>query len=563
MEASTLYGQEIPIDLIDLSGKNPRKKIKGEGFEEFKDSIKEIGLKDEILVRPNGKRYELVNGERRFTACKELGWKTIRSTVEVIDDQTVQLIMLAENIQRKALEPLEEAAALEEIVKTGVKQEDLAKRLSKSQPWVANRIRLNKAPPELQKLLIDEKISPQHVVVMLPYVEHKELKDEIIQGIKDHLDDEYEGPFTVDRAKDLVAEVLDEQGQNLDLNDYASGGLDKYFDFSKCDTCEKTLKLAGEGSKKKTEKHCLDKNCFAEHRDAAEAKLSEVTAERVEKQKEKGSKAGVVNTKNLSYSDYTGLERATFDTIVCEGCPNHKLRKPEYARSGKGKDELEEICLKPSCFRGKTAQVTKGKNQKVRKELTFADESLDIYLAGRAEGFTAEELMYIRSRVIEIVSHTYGRGDDRLEAKKSAKDPWSLENAILRLLVKEQLGPLRTYLHMDSLKDAEKDWPFEVTREEPGPKAEARRYSRVIISTPEKCGGCSKDLPIGAKAFKETHPPHEVLCPVCGRKENERLRSAEAPKASCHSDARKGSKKIVAEKRKSVQGKRKKKGRSE
>lgn len=451
MEASEQL-KHVELSLIEVSGANPRKVIKDESFKEFKASIAEHGILVPLIVRPKGKGYELVAGERRLRAAKELKFETVPVAIRELDDHTARILMLLENLQREDLEPLEEAAAIEELLKDtgdgGMTQEELAKKLSKSQPWVANRLRLNKAPAEIKKLLTDGKITPQHVIVLLPYTEHKVLKDEIVAGLKNGLKDIEQGfgePLTVEWAKDLAEDVLSQQGQDLELDrNYQYQGLKKFFDFSACSTCKTVLTVSGEDGKSK-ERACLNKTCFAERIRAAREKLAET-------QKEKVSKTTVVNTDKMGYQDYRELDNATFDKSVCKDCPNHRLQKPRYAKFGKSKDELEEICLKPSCYQGKTAQKTRVRNIACREELAFVEESLKQYLESRRVGFTWTELRFVAHRI-----------DDSRSPKKGAslKD---LEDQLLRYVMETELRDFKYNLNLAHLKQVERDWPFAIKR---------------------------------------------------------------------------------------------------
>lgn len=454
MEASEQL-KHVELSLIEVSGANPRKDLKGETFKNLKQSIAEHGILVPLLVRPKGKGYELVAGERRLRAAKELKLETVPVAIRDLDDHTARILMLLENLQREDLEPLEEAAAIEELLKDtgdgGMTQEELAKKLSKSQPWIANRLRLMKAPKDLKKLLEEGEITPQHIIVLLPYMEDKTLSTEILSDLKQDLENfkKWGDPLvTVEAVKNRADDILGEYGQNLDLQrNYQYQGLEKFFDFSACDACKSVITVSGEDSKSK-ERSCLNKTCFAEHIAAARGKLAET-------QKEKRSKSELVNTEKMKLSemrDYRRLDDATFDKSVCKDCPNHKLQKPRYARFGKDKDELEEICLKPSCFQGKTAQKTRMRNVACREELAFVEESLKQYLESRRVGFTWTELRFVAHRI-----------DDSRSPKKGAsiKD---LEDQLLRYVMETELRDFKYNLNLAHLKQVERDWPFVVKR---------------------------------------------------------------------------------------------------
>lgn len=258
MEASEQL-KHVELSLIEVSGANPRKDLKGETFKNLKQSIAEHGILVPLLVRPKGKGYELVAGERRLRAAKELKLETVPVAIRDLDDHTARILMLLENLQREDLEPLEEAAAIEELLKDtgdgGMTQEELAKKLSKSQPWVANRLRLMKAPKDLKKLLEEGEITPQHIIVLLPYMEDKTLSTEILSDLKQDLENfkKWGDPLvTVEAVKNRADDILGEYGQDLDLQrNYQYQGLEKFFDFSACDACKSVITVSGEDSKSK------------------------------------------------------------------------------------------------------------------------------------------------------------------------------------------------------------------------------------------------------------------------------------------------------------------------
>jgi ParB/RepB/Spo0J family partition protein len=461
MQASAQL-KHVELSLIEVSGANPRKDLKGETFKELKASVAEHGILEPLVVRPKGKGYELVAGERRLMAAKELKLETVPVAIRELDDHTARILMLLENLQREDLEPLEESSAIEELLSDtsdgGMTQEELAKKLGKSQPWVANRLRLNKAPTELKRILEKGEISPQHIIVLLPYVEHKTLKDEIVAGLKQNLDDLKDGygaPVTVESVKDLAEQVLSEQGQDLDLErNYQYQGLKKFFDFSACGVCKTVITVRSEDGKSK-EWTCLNKTCFGTHIAAAHKKFDEAQNERI-------AKSEVINTDKipLSYSQYRELENATFDKSACKECPNHKLQKPRYARFGKSKDELEEICLKPSCFQGKTAQKTRIRNVACKEELAFIEESLKHYLELRPSGFTWTELRFIVHRI-----------DISRSPKKNASLK-NLEDQLLRHVMDEELRDFKYNLNLAHLKQVECEWPFKIKRKKVEPPTE-------------------------------------------------------------------------------------------
>ena len=179
---------EIDIALIDNNVNQPRKNFDPTALKELAESIKTYGVIQPILVVPKKDRYMIVAGERRFRASKLAGLKKIPAVVREYTDQQVQEISLLENIQREDLNPIETAKAMKELLSNyGWTQEELADRLGKSRPVVANFIRLLSLCPEVIALIESGKLSAGHarslVVVTDPAVQLKLAKEAVTKKI--------------------------------------------------------------------------------------------------------------------------------------------------------------------------------------------------------------------------------------------------------------------------------------------------------------------------------------------------------------------------------------------
>lgn len=134
-----------------------------EAIEELKQSILEHGILQPIIVRKSIKGYEIVVGERRYRAAKEASLEKVPVVVRELTEQQMMELAVLENLQREDLTPIEEAAAYQLLMeKLKVTQEELAKRLGKSRPHIANHIRLLSLPPTIQELISEGKISMGH-----------------------------------------------------------------------------------------------------------------------------------------------------------------------------------------------------------------------------------------------------------------------------------------------------------------------------------------------------------------------------------------------------------------
>lgn len=155
--------QEIMLKEIRPNPYQPRKIFKAEAIEELKQSILEHGILQPIIVRKSIKGYEIVVGERRFRAAKEAKLEKIPVVVRNLTEQQMMELAVLENLQREDLTPIEEGSAYQMLMqKLGLTQEELAKRLGKSRPHIANLVRLLSLPNKIQDLISSGEISMGH-----------------------------------------------------------------------------------------------------------------------------------------------------------------------------------------------------------------------------------------------------------------------------------------------------------------------------------------------------------------------------------------------------------------
>lgn len=153
----------------------PRQALDREGLDELVASIKENGLLQPVLVRPMADGgWEVVAGERRVRAVKELGWDHVPVVVRDVDDRTMLLLALIENLQREDLSPLDEAHAYRRLVEEfDLTQAQVAARVGRDRSTVANTIRLLGLPEAVRKLLADGEISAGHARALLGLSDEK------------------------------------------------------------------------------------------------------------------------------------------------------------------------------------------------------------------------------------------------------------------------------------------------------------------------------------------------------------------------------------------------------
>lgn len=160
---------EIPVGAIVPNPKQPRQVFDEEAMEELKTSIQEVGLLQPIVVRElDGDKFELVMGERRWRAAQATGRDTIPAIVRDTKDDAMLRDALLENIHRADLNPLEEAAAYQQLLEEfGATHEELARRIGRSRPQISNTIRLLNLPAPVQRRVAAGVLSAGHARALL------------------------------------------------------------------------------------------------------------------------------------------------------------------------------------------------------------------------------------------------------------------------------------------------------------------------------------------------------------------------------------------------------------
>ncbi|GDY64342.1 chromosome partitioning protein ParB [Streptomyces avermitilis] len=175
---------ELPLDAITPNSRQPREVFDEDALAELVTSIKEVGLLQPVVVRQVGPaRYELIMGERRWRACREAGLDAIPAIVRATDDEKLLLDALLENLHRAQLNPLEEAAAYDQLLKDfNCTHDQLADRIGRSRPQVSNTLRLLKLSPAVQRRVAAGVLSAGHARALLS-VEDSEEQDRLAHRI--------------------------------------------------------------------------------------------------------------------------------------------------------------------------------------------------------------------------------------------------------------------------------------------------------------------------------------------------------------------------------------------
>ena len=159
----------LRLSQVDPNRSQPRQKFEEEALEELADSIRQFGVLQPILVKRNGSRYEIIAGERRWRASRKAGLREIPAIIRDYSNQETVELSLIENIQRENLNPIEEAKAFKRLLdEFGLRQEDLAARVSKSRTAITNAVRLLKLDERVQEMVVDNRISMGHARALIP-----------------------------------------------------------------------------------------------------------------------------------------------------------------------------------------------------------------------------------------------------------------------------------------------------------------------------------------------------------------------------------------------------------
>ncbi len=188
-EAPAAGGITLPVTSIVPNHKQPRRNFNDVDLAELAASIKENGLLQPILVRPTAgvaDRFELVAGERRLRAIRTLGWTEVPVVIREVDDDILLVLALVENLQREALNPMEEAEGYHALAEEyGLTQGEIASSVGKDRSTVANMLRLLKLPPSVRRLVEAGALSMGHARALLALSDQIRMADLAREAVKE------------------------------------------------------------------------------------------------------------------------------------------------------------------------------------------------------------------------------------------------------------------------------------------------------------------------------------------------------------------------------------------
>ena len=198
----------VEVDKIRPNPYQPRQEMEKESLAELEESIKQYGLMQPIVVRRiNENEYELIAGERRLRACKNIGLDKISAVVVKASGTDSAIMALIENIQRENLGYIEEAEAFLSLLAVhGLTQDELAARLGKNQSTIANKIRILKLSPEIRAILSQHGLTERHARALLRLPDEKEKRKALTIIINKGLN--------VVKTEELIENMLAKQSES-------------------------------------------------------------------------------------------------------------------------------------------------------------------------------------------------------------------------------------------------------------------------------------------------------------------------------------------------------------
>lgn len=189
--AQTVQARVLPVAAIAPNPYQPRREFTEEDLADLTASLRENGLLQPIVVRPapagatGGTRWELVAGERRWRASMRLGWKEIPAVIRDVDDRTLLVLALVENLQRAQLSSLEEAEGYQRLAEEfSLSQQQVADVVGKDRSTVANSLRLLQLPTSVRQLLREGQLTAGHARALLGLDNDRRIADAARQAVE-------------------------------------------------------------------------------------------------------------------------------------------------------------------------------------------------------------------------------------------------------------------------------------------------------------------------------------------------------------------------------------------
>lgn len=415
MTQTKLDALSLPLENIILTGLNPRQSMDKDLLKELSTSIREVGVLEPLIVRKNGKGYELIAGHRRLKAAKMAGLKEVPVVVKQFSDEQLREIMVLENLQREGLNPMEEALAIDDLLRSGRKASEIAKTLGKCEKWVDDRMKLLLFPDELKQALVEGKMGVSATVPLFQFLKATPLMNaigkELVKWKKIDADAVHSSVLNVKNRYTLDMDTV------FHPNDW---NWTKHFDAKDCKKCKKWIKYGQTGGKM-----CLDRVCYA-------PKVSE--ARRKFKEEEEGPKEE--KKEGLKHiSDLRGrareLEDATFNTGVCQGC-----LRTTMVQDWSGEKVM--VCLDTDCYGYMEVKAQEVRQAEIEAFRNEANSRLQAFIKEYKPVGLDPKFSDILIRTLELQ-----------EKPRKGETPESMEKDLVRLLLKDFFDNTRNGYGLD------------------------------------------------------------------------------------------------------------------
>ncbi|TEB13390.1 ParB/RepB/Spo0J family partition protein [Pelotomaculum propionicicum] len=465
LHGGALYS--VPMYMVEPNPNNPRKNFDREELEKLARSIREVGiLQPLILIKQADHVFRIVAGERRYRAAQLAGIGSVPGIILQLTPEQEAEVMLIENLQRKDLDPIEEARAYQALLDGhGYTQEALGEKLGVSQAHIANRIRLLDLPETVQQNISRGIISPSAAKELLAC---KKAADE---------------GLTVKQTSEAVAREMWNASKSLSKEEWESPS----FDISICDKCKKKTMLKKPWGDKEALR-CLDADCW-------QTKQDESKKQGVE-EKERKLNAKYPDAIVVTYDD-DSFERLN-NTDYCREKNCNDFRKARY----KGADWVMDICFCPDKDKYKACQAEaqqKRERERVEKEEAARAEirgMVDAKLKVRSDRKT---LVYIATIILENLNPL-----------------WNADTNVFQYVQEIAAGVELE----DATEDNEETWIPEMLK-----RFSEEQLFRIIIEWPAICDGMKegsiiewylKDTSSPDDEGKKHEEPAGRTCRVCG-----------------------------------------------
>lgn len=385
--------ESVPLRVADIEPNplNPRKIFDPQELERLAESIKEVGVLQPVVVTPVEKgakkgpaRYRLICGERRWRAAQTAGLETIPCVVvEGLTAAQQFELMLIENLQRRDLDPIEEARAIQTLIQEHrLKQEEVAKKIGVTQGHISNQLRLLELPDEVKDDISRGILTPAHGRALLKIKAAPAfVKDMAAKAAAENLSSR--------ELEDRITNEIRWSSSNRSRKLYKDFD-GPAFDTVACEKCKYVVEVENVYGKKQP--HCVDTKCWDGKQAAAEEQKRAQFLKKIEKAKDKGK---VVKLSDLPYGTYVRLDAddaKDVDRNKCAGC-SKLVAAQTYG------DELVELCVDPGCVKKQKAAAARVKTQETKTKTKEVIDQLNRQPVEIADPFGVNEMVQLAQAV--------------------------------------------------------------------------------------------------------------------------------------------------------------------